>query len=222
MKKKPIKKSPKKVAKKTAPKKSASKRIRKNSSNAIDDSESYIVFRENSDDRNSVIITNMPDPMNMNEEEKKQFSRRIGMITGKLSKFMLEMGGMDVSYKINGEEIDDIKKMQEMDIKEKINLAIKEERYEDAQKLKNILENKEPSVSFKEKEENAVIKEILDFISKCRGIVVPKKVITKIKSMCRGFLHTEIKDMGEVYNALMIKHKTMPVDNGEIFVLFKK
>jgi len=94
MKKKPIKKSAKKVAKKTAPKKSASKRIRirKNSSNAIDDSESYIVFRENSDDRNSVIITNMPDPMNMNEEEKKQFSRSIGMITGKLSKFMLEMG----------------------------------------------------------------------------------------------------------------------------------
>ena len=181
MKNKQIKKSEKKVAKKTAPKKSASKRIRirKNSSNAIDDSESYIVFRENSDDRNSVIITNMPDPMNMNEEEKKQFSRSIGMITGKLSKFMLEMGGMDVSYKINGEEIDDIKKMQEMDIKEKINLAIKEERYEDAQKLKNILENKEPSVSFKEKEENAVIKEILDFISKFRGIVVPKKVITK-------------------------------------------
>lgn len=81
----------------------------------------------------------------INEKQKKELDKLFGMILGKASKVMLEKSGMNVNYQVNGEDISDIKKLNEMDLKQKIDLAIKEERYEDAQKLKNILDSKSNS-----------------------------------------------------------------------------
>lgn len=220
MKKKPTKKISK----------SKTKRIKKKPNG-------FIVFKENENDKNTVIISNMPDPMDLNDDEKKEFSRSVGMITGKLSKFMLEMGGMDVSYKINGEDINDIKKMQELDIKGKIELAIKEERYEDAQQLKNILENKDyftnsqyklkndidiEDDNFDEDIENEVIK-MIEFIEKCRGFIVTTKVANKVTKMCKHYFDIECRDLG-IYNALVLRRLNLrykPVGK-ELFILIKK
>ena len=219
MKKKPTKKISKSKTR---------KRIRKNPNG-------FIVFRENENDKNSVIISNMPDPMDLNDDEKKEFSRSVGMITGKLSKFMLEMGGMDVSYKINGEDINDIKKMQELDIKGKIELAIKEERYEDAQQLKNILENKDYfanseyklkndiDVDDEEEEiENEVV-EMIEFIEQCRGFIVSQKTANKLIKICQEYFNIEHRDLG-IYNALVLRRLNLrhkPVGQ-ELFILLKK
>lgn len=73
-------------------------------------------------------------------EEKKQEIRMLGFLAGLISQFMLEVGGCEVDYKINGENINDIEKLCRFDISERIKLAIKEERYEDAAKLKKHLD----------------------------------------------------------------------------------
>ena len=77
------------------------------------------------------------------EEDRKQMQRTIGFIAGLFSKFMLEQGGCEVNFKINGENINDIEKLHKFDITERIKLAVKEERYEDACNLKKLLENKQ-------------------------------------------------------------------------------
>lgn len=103
------------------------------------------------------IQSNARNVKDFTENQKKELDRIFGMILGKASKVMLQNSGMDVNYKVNGEDISDIKKLNEMDLKEKIELAIKEERYEDAQMLKNILDSK---IENAESKENDVISEI--------------------------------------------------------------
>lgn len=76
------------------------------------------------------------------KEQQMQTFRFIGLLAGLFSKVMLEEGGCVVDYKINGENITDIEKLHEMDISERIKLAVKEERYEDASKLHKLLKSK--------------------------------------------------------------------------------
>lgn len=78
----------------------------------------------------------------LSEEDQKRIVTFIGYATGMFSKFLLEFNGYHVDYKINGEKIEDIKNMQPLDIQQKIQLAISEERYEDAAKLRDIVKSK--------------------------------------------------------------------------------
>lgn len=87
-----------------------------------------------------VEIENKPTPLT--EEQKQQAARMIGFVAGLFSKFMLKAGGCEVDFKINGEDISDIEKLHGLDITARIELAVKEERYEDAAKLKKLLETK--------------------------------------------------------------------------------
>ncbi len=73
------------------------------------------------------------------KERQLQFQRILGLGLGLLSKALLEMSGMEVNYTINGEGIDYLKKLLPLDVQERIDLAVKEERYEDAAKLKKLL-----------------------------------------------------------------------------------
>ncbi len=72
----------------------------------------------------------------------REAMRTFGLLSGVFSKVLLEMGGCEVDYKINGENIEDIKELQAFDIKERMELAVKEMRFEDAaffrDKLKTI------------------------------------------------------------------------------------
>lgn len=81
-------------------------------------------------------------PREFTEEEIKDFARMGGFFLGLLSKTLLESTGCIVDYKINGELITDIEKLHGLDISEKIKLAVKEERYEDAANLKKLLTKK--------------------------------------------------------------------------------
>jgi hypothetical protein len=76
----------------------------------------------------------------MTEEQKKQMLKVIGVVAGIFSKAILESQGMIVDYKINGEDITKLEKLHELDITERIKLAVDEERYEDAANLKKILD----------------------------------------------------------------------------------
>jgi hypothetical protein len=78
---------------------------------------------------------------NPSNEDGQAFLRTLGYLSGIFSKFLLESTGCVVDYKINGENINDIKKMNSIDIKERLKLAISEERYEDAAVLKKMLES---------------------------------------------------------------------------------
>jgi hypothetical protein len=77
----------------------------------------------------------------LSQQEIDQFFKFVGVISGMFSKFLLESTGCIVDYKINGEDITEIQKLDSPDIAERIQLAVKEERYEDAAKLKQLLEN---------------------------------------------------------------------------------
>lgn len=74
------------------------------------------------------------------EEQIQHVSRVFGLFAGLVSKALLERGGCVVDYKINGEDITDIEKLHELDLSERIKLAVKEDRYEDAMNLKKILD----------------------------------------------------------------------------------
>lgn len=76
-----------------------------------------------------------------NTEKRNEIIRAMGFFAGMLSKTMLEASGCVVDYKINGENIEDIEKLHGLEIQEKLNLAIKEQRYEDAAKLRDILKS---------------------------------------------------------------------------------
>jgi hypothetical protein len=78
----------------------------------------------------------------LTEEQQTHMLKMFGFIAGHFSKVILAANGYDVNYKINGEDISDIKGLQVMDIQQRIGLAVKEERYEDAAKLKKLLNNK--------------------------------------------------------------------------------
>jgi hypothetical protein len=80
-------------------------------------------------------------------EEKKRALKEatsiIGVAAGLFSKFLLESQGYIVDFKINGENIEDIEKFFVLTIQQKLELAIKEERFNDCIILKKILdENK--------------------------------------------------------------------------------
>jgi len=80
------------------------------------------------------------NPKPLTEDQKKMNARIIGLFAGIMSKALLQYGGCEVDYKINGEDIDNLQKLQELEIRKRIELAVKEERYEDAAKLKRLLE----------------------------------------------------------------------------------
>jgi hypothetical protein len=76
------------------------------------------------------------------KEDRDLFIKMIGIGLGFVSKMILESYGFRCDYKINGEMIQDIQKLRELDISERIQLSIREERYEDAAVLKKILDAK--------------------------------------------------------------------------------
>mgnify|MGYP001581892575 CR=1 FL=1 len=78
----------------------------------------------------------------MTEEQRQQFNRTLGFLAAVFAKVLLKAGGCEVDFKINGEDINDIEKLHSLDITARIELAVKEERYEDAAKLKKLLETK--------------------------------------------------------------------------------
>ena len=86
---------------------------------------------------------NLPE---LSEEEKKERTKQmlkiVGLMAGIFSKSILESQGVVVDYKLNGENISDIEKLHELDISDRIKLAVEQERYEDAANLKKILEQK--------------------------------------------------------------------------------
>lgn len=79
------------------------------------------------------------------EEQKQQFARVLGFVAAVVGKALLKAGGCEVDFKINGEEISTIEKLNKLDITAKIELAVKEERYLDAAKLKKLLDSKQIS-----------------------------------------------------------------------------
>jgi hypothetical protein len=83
---------------------------------------------------------NLPAYKPLTDEEKQAMMRSIGLAAAFISKFLLEKTGCHVDYKINGEEISHIEKLHALDITERIKLAVKEERYEDAANLKKLLD----------------------------------------------------------------------------------
>jgi hypothetical protein len=79
------------------------------------------------------------------EDQKKAIKGAtilIGHAAGLFSKFLLESEGFNVDYKINGENIEDIEKFSVLTIQQKLELAIKEERYSDCVVLKKIIDSK--------------------------------------------------------------------------------
>lgn len=83
----------------------------------------------------------MSDLQNKNLSEA-DLKRTFGWLLGMFSKSILESCGCEVNYKINGENISEIAKLEEIDIDGKLQLAVKEERYEDAAILKRLKQMK--------------------------------------------------------------------------------
>jgi hypothetical protein len=79
---------------------------------------------------------------NLTKQERHDFFKFAGLIAGLFSKFLLEGEGFVINYTINGENISDIQNLEVMDISERIKLAVAEERYEDAARLKRLLDSK--------------------------------------------------------------------------------
>jgi len=81
-------------------------------------------------------------PYNLSKKEKDAFYGLFGLMLGLASRHLLTEVGMDVDYKINGEPIEDIQKLGYVDLDTRLKLAIEEERYEDAAKLKKLIDLK--------------------------------------------------------------------------------
>ncbi len=86
-------------------------------------------------------MKNKPEKSELTPEQN-EFMKFAGYICGLFSKFILEASGYHCDYKINGERIEDIEKLSDITIAEKLQLAINEERYEDAAYLKRVLQMK--------------------------------------------------------------------------------
>jgi len=80
--------------------------------------------------------------INLEDDRKKMFLRMLGLCSGLASKALLKSTGLEVDYKINGEDVSNLEKLHELSITEKIQLAVKEERYLDAANLKKLLDEK--------------------------------------------------------------------------------
>lgn len=85
-------------------------------------------------------VDKVSEKKQLSEEQRQHMFRVFGLFAGIVSKALLEQGGCVVDYKINGENITDIEKLHELDITERLKLAVKEERFEDAMNLKKILD----------------------------------------------------------------------------------
>jgi hypothetical protein len=81
-------------------------------------------------------------PQKFTEEERSLLKNTLGIVFGLMSKAILQEQGFEVNYKINGEDISFIDKLSGLDLTERLNLAVREERYEDAAVLKKMLLNR--------------------------------------------------------------------------------
>lgn len=73
---------------------------------------------------------------------KQEWLRIFGFMAGIASKQLLEAGGCEVNYRINGEDISNIRKLAAADLELRLELAIKDQRYEDAAVLRDIMQHK--------------------------------------------------------------------------------
>ena len=78
-------------------------------------------------------------PLDSQSEEFKAAMKSIGLNLGQLSKTILETNDVKVDYSINGQSVDEVTNLNELSISDKIQLALAEERYEDAAELNKIL-----------------------------------------------------------------------------------
>jgi hypothetical protein len=109
---------------------------------AVDESEKRIIEMQQDITSSIPKIIHSNLSGNLNDERKKTYMRMLGLFTGLASKAMLQETGLIVDYKINGEDISEIEKLHELDISERLQLAVTEERYDDAANLKKIIEAK--------------------------------------------------------------------------------
>lgn len=77
----------------------------------------------------------------MDKPQKQEMARMVGLMSSLFGQAMLKYGGCETDFRINGEPIEYIEKLAGLDIQERIALAVKEERYEDAANLKKLLTN---------------------------------------------------------------------------------
>jgi hypothetical protein len=75
------------------------------------------------------------------ENELKNEKKMIAINLANASKVLLSSIGFELNFKVNGCEINSIDEIHNLQFNELLEKAIKEERYEDAQKIKNVLEN---------------------------------------------------------------------------------
>ena len=75
-------------------------------------------------------------------EEIKQTAANLGAVLAVMGMFLLVFTGNDVKLTINGEDVTHLKKQRKAGLKKRLQLAIAEERYEDAAKLKKLIEAK--------------------------------------------------------------------------------
>jgi hypothetical protein len=81
-------------------------------------------------------------PIDSESEEFKSAMKGMGLSLAQLSKTILEANDVRVNYSINGQSVDEITNLKEHSIAEKIEIALSEERYEDAAELNKILKTK--------------------------------------------------------------------------------
>lgn len=81
-------------------------------------------------------------PKKRNELTANDIKSIFGISLGLLSKYILEDLGYNCNYLINGESIDNIEKLSVLNIQQKLELAIKEERYSDCVILKKLIDSK--------------------------------------------------------------------------------
>ena len=79
------------------------------------------------------------------KEKQELFYTNIGIVASFFGKIFLEASGHIVHLNINGEDMFDIENLHYLDLSERIKLAVKEERYDDAHKLKKLLDSKTKS-----------------------------------------------------------------------------
>lgn len=80
--------------------------------------------------------------MNLTPEDIKNIKLGIGHILGLISKDILEDSGFSCTYLIDGKNIEEIKVLASKELEDLLKKAVLEERFEDAAKLKKLIDNK--------------------------------------------------------------------------------
>jgi hypothetical protein len=75
------------------------------------------------------------------DNELKNEKKMIALNLANASKLLLSSIGFELTFKVNGSELNSIDEIHNLQLTELLEKAIKEERYEDAQKIKDVLEN---------------------------------------------------------------------------------